>query len=464
MVPDCARDLARGWSGLRVRIGMHEGPVNLEYNSVMNRFDYFGPTVNVASRVEAVGVCGSVAVTDDVLNQVINGTIPHFDNPYLVYEGNTKLKGVSESLHITFLTPSSLQVRKACIVRMVEAKWARAAEAAPNTYWGSPAARPAAVNDENSRLSDSTASMPSIHRTTQGYFALDRIACATIGNVFLRTWAAAGVEDLNDSLARLLGFLDRTDGTVVSLLGTSLTVGWNTSRTCRDHLDQALHYTSLLQKHHRTQEPPPPPRKDSPPAPKRRNPLETQSPPAAVSGGEDAAAGPAAAPPGLHSQHVGICSGSVQRGSVGSRTQRFATVFGTPVNLSGELARAAAGYGTLALYVALSDDPVVVKKHLTRPVDRWSLRPAAAAAGAASVTVHEVNAALVETWLAANGVFPEGMDTPWEWSEAYCAAFKSGEVSAIEAHVLENPLASHTLSLVAEKLRSKTRVPPCVYV
>ncbi|KAJ9449235.1 hypothetical protein DIPPA_04807, partial [Diplonema papillatum] len=188
----------------------------------------------------------------------------------------------------------------------------------------------------------------------------------------------------------VIGWLTLT--TVVSLLGTSLTVGWNTSRTCRGHFDEALLFTSLAKKQ------------------------------------------VAAVPPGLHAQHVGICSGS--------------------------LARVAAGYGT-ALYVARGGDPVVVKKtRLARPVDRWSVRRAAG-----SVTVHEVNAALVdETWLAANGVFSEAVDAPWEWSEAYRAAFESREVSAIEAHLLENPLASHTLILVAENLRCKTRVPPCLYV
>ncbi|KAJ9450494.1 hypothetical protein DIPPA_14169 [Diplonema papillatum] len=80
------------------------------------------------------------------------------------------------------------------------------------------------------------------------------------------------------------------------------------------------------------------------------------------------------------------------------------------------------------------------------------------------VTVYKRTAIIDGVWLAANGVFWAAMNTPWEWSEAYCAAFKNGEVSTIEAHLRENPLASHTLSLVADRLRCKTRVPPCVYV
>ncbi|KAJ9450487.1 Adenylate cyclase [Diplonema papillatum] len=448
-VANCEKDVGHGWSGLRVRIGMHEGPVDLEYNSVTNRFDYFGPTVNVASRVEAVGVCGSVAVTDDVLKQVINVSIPpYFDKPFVAYEGNTKLKGVSESLHITFLAPVGLQMRKAGIVRMVEVKWGLvSAQSSPPTCY-----RPTRDQiDDGTHVSDIIDSALAIPNARSSSFnALDRIPCATVGNVFLRIGASASVEDLNDSLARLLGYLDRTDGTVVSLLGTSLLVGWNTSRTCRDHFDQALHYTSLMQRYHRTEEIGRIERRE------HRNPLALSplSPrPQRVLPFAGSAANPLA-------QHIGICSGPVQSGKVGSRMQRFASVVGAPVNLSGELARAAAGYGTLSLYAALSDDAFFIKKHLARPVDRWPLQPAVYDA----VTVYEVNAALVGTRSAINGVFSEAVDTPWEWSEAYCAAFKNGLTSVIEAHLRDNPLASHTLSLVAEQMRCKTRVPPCVFV
>eukprot|EP00659_Diplonema_papillatum_P002105 gene2105-3220_t len=200
-VADCAKDVARGWSGLRVRIGMHEGPVNLEYNSVMNRFDYFGPTVNVASRVEAVGVCGSVAVTDDVLNQVINAETPHFDAPFVAYEGSTKLKGVSESLHITFLAPGSLRVRQARIARMVEAKWAALA-GGPSPGWEEAVAIDA---DDGTRLSDVESAGYSVGSPClPGRVALDRVESATVGCVFLRAGPPTAAEDLNDSLARLL--------------------------------------------------------------------------------------------------------------------------------------------------------------------------------------------------------------------------------------------------------------------
>ncbi|KAJ9450490.1 Adenylate cyclase [Diplonema papillatum] len=458
-VPNCEKDVGHGWSGLRVRIGMHEGPVDLEYNAVTNRFDYFGPTVNVASRVEAVGVCGSVAVTDDVLRQVINVSIPPYnDKPFVAYEGTTKLKGVSESLHITFLAPVRLQVRRAGIVRMVEAKWGLAnAQSSPRTCYRSTRSQ----LDDGTRLSDfdSLSPLPNIHRS-HGHGALDRIPCATVGNVFLRIGASASVEDLNDSLARLLGYLDRTDGTVVALLGTALLLGWNTSRTCRDHFDQALHYTSLMQRYHRMDENGRTERREL------RSPLAVgllsdKGVPRDGSAADARLRGDGAPePPDLHTQHIGICSGPVQWGKVGSRTQRFASVVGAPVNLSGELARAAAGYGTLSLYAAMSDDAFFTKKHLARPVDRWSLRPAVCGA----VIVYEVNAALVGTRSAITGAFPISVDTPWEWSEAYCAAFTNGEVSAIEAHLRDNPLASHTLSLVAANLRCKTRVPPCVYV
>ena len=55
-----------GWPGLLVRIGVNYGPVRMDINSLTERMDYFGPTVNRAARLEAVAPPGSVAVFEDL--------------------------------------------------------------------------------------------------------------------------------------------------------------------------------------------------------------------------------------------------------------------------------------------------------------------------------------------------------------------------------------------------------------
>ena len=41
------------WRGLRVRMGAHVGPADVEYQPHLRRVDYFGPTVNCAARVQS---------------------------------------------------------------------------------------------------------------------------------------------------------------------------------------------------------------------------------------------------------------------------------------------------------------------------------------------------------------------------------------------------------------------------
>ncbi|KAJ9471703.1 hypothetical protein DIPPA_51444 [Diplonema papillatum] len=61
-LPQCAR-LAGVWNGLRIRVGVHCGEVEVEKNAVNDRFDYHGTTVNKAARLE--GVCKPGGVTID---------------------------------------------------------------------------------------------------------------------------------------------------------------------------------------------------------------------------------------------------------------------------------------------------------------------------------------------------------------------------------------------------------------
>ncbi len=49
--------------GLRVRVGLHYGPAAVVLDDTTKRYDYYGPTVNAAARVEGAGHGGQVIVT-----------------------------------------------------------------------------------------------------------------------------------------------------------------------------------------------------------------------------------------------------------------------------------------------------------------------------------------------------------------------------------------------------------------
>ena len=66
------------WNGLRVRIGMHWGEPTVYMDPAVGSVDYYGSTVNCASRVEAVGAGGQVVCTAQTFEQVqreLNGEL-----------------------------------------------------------------------------------------------------------------------------------------------------------------------------------------------------------------------------------------------------------------------------------------------------------------------------------------------------------------------------------------------------
>eukprot|EP00667_Euglena_gracilis_P002961 EG_transcript_2964 len=55
------------WNGLRVRVGIHYGLGEVTYDEVSKGYDYYGPVVNAAARIEALGHGGQVVVSEDLL-------------------------------------------------------------------------------------------------------------------------------------------------------------------------------------------------------------------------------------------------------------------------------------------------------------------------------------------------------------------------------------------------------------
>eukprot|EP00756_Hemistasia_phaeocysticola_P012527 Hpha_TRINITY_DN15204_c8_g7::TRINITY_DN15204_c8_g7_i1::g.67451::m.67451 len=97
------------WHGVRVRIGINWGPVEAEKNPITGRYDYFGGTVNTASRVEAAlqhgGLSGvSQAVVDEVGTDFMNEL-------YTVKLPEKVLKGVSKPVTIYVILPPVLAPR-----------------------------------------------------------------------------------------------------------------------------------------------------------------------------------------------------------------------------------------------------------------------------------------------------------------------------------------------------------------
>ena len=92
------------WNGLRVRIGIHYGPVEVVLDEVTKGYDYYGPTVNVAARVEGVGDGGQLCVSAAVVAAIQATT----DNYQTILLARTALRGVKDEMEIYEIKPAGI--------------------------------------------------------------------------------------------------------------------------------------------------------------------------------------------------------------------------------------------------------------------------------------------------------------------------------------------------------------------
>eukprot|EP00756_Hemistasia_phaeocysticola_P036393 Hpha_TRINITY_DN16640_c1_g1::TRINITY_DN16640_c1_g1_i2::g.183719::m.183719 len=122
------------WHGVRVRIGINWGPVQAELNPVNGRFDFFGTTVNTASRVEAALRHGGLTgVTKAVLDAVGHQAMGTFFTASL---GDRELKGVSHPVPMYVVLPQHLAGRWAELQDLLLAPPPVAVAAPVGDGWG----------------------------------------------------------------------------------------------------------------------------------------------------------------------------------------------------------------------------------------------------------------------------------------------------------------------------------------
>eukprot|EP00667_Euglena_gracilis_P004900 EG_transcript_4930 len=108
------------WNGLRVRIGAHYGTGKVTYDEVSKGYDYYGPVVNTAARIEAVTHGGQVVVSEALLKALPFPLDPTLG--VLVPLGTVPLRGVAEPPALVEVKPLALQGRRFPPLRLDEAK------------------------------------------------------------------------------------------------------------------------------------------------------------------------------------------------------------------------------------------------------------------------------------------------------------------------------------------------------
>ena len=247
------------WGGLTVRIGVNTGPVTVEENALTGRADYFGHTVNVAARLESTCRPGAVAVPSDLYTSECRSCSAVVGDAEAL-----DLKGVSGTTFVCCVWPLSLAGRKHSPLKEPSGmlKGAHGVD----------------VQDSDSATTNSTSLCADNFITSLPFEA-------TVGTVHLDVGDEcdpSALHNLSLALTTLTVALDQNGGTLVTLLGSRVCVGWNLTRPAPAHMENAVRFAQRL--------------------------LGT----AVLSG-------------------AGLVTGSVQHGDVGARKQRFVTVMGQTV-------------------------------------------------------------------------------------------------------------------------------------
>eukprot|EP00755_Sulcionema_specki_P003582 Sspe_Gene.27996::Locus_12429_Transcript_1_1_Confidence_1.000_Length_2491::g.27996::m.27996 len=220
--PICAPSLV--WNGLRVRIGIHTGEVDMQINPITRRADYFGPTVNKASRVTGCAEGGQIFVTSEVMSHLRSANLPLLEYDFCSM-GVHVLKGVETAAELFCILPTHLSSR----MHIVDTVDSLILDAAP---------------------SPTASSAGSVVTNRIGFAPTMTLAMScTVGNLrinvlskHIKDAAAAASETVGVVVDRV----ERTEGVVGSAFGSNIIISWNTNRRCDSHVLLSARFGTLL--------------------------------------------------------------------------------------------------------------------------------------------------------------------------------------------------------------------------
>eukprot|EP01063_Lacrimia_lanifica_P027306 TRINITY_DN3818_c0_g1_i5.p1 TRINITY_DN3818_c0_g1~~TRINITY_DN3818_c0_g1_i5.p1 ORF type:complete len:855 (+),score=173.24 TRINITY_DN3818_c0_g1_i5:68-2632(+) len=409
-----------GYPAMCVRIGVHAGAVTVERNELSGRYDYFGPTVNKAARVETHGVGGTVTVTKELLEALEPGVVEGMT--VVEYPHARWAKGLSEPLRLVALLPAPLCEREAFVLEQcAQGGQLHAGPPPPSDLGG--AVRSPVQSIPASSYSDVSASAGPLQmwqRTARSVATVGVVRYAAVQH------PSAGWERVEGDLARRAETLEKhlraTGGHIGTLLHDLVVVSWGVQARLPQHVASSARFLTLLQ--------------------------------GSWAAGHDE-------PGGVPPYHAGVATGAVACGQVAaSRKERFVTLLGPCVNLAAALCFGAAELRSEVLVAALGGaegyDAVDTLRPHVRPVDAWAVHGRAPEAGP-SVTVYELHVAALRRWRENQGaegqVVSQGEpDAPRSptISGQYWRAFACRDVAALEdlGRSTEDPVAASVARLM----------------
>ncbi|KAJ9472208.1 Adenylate cyclase [Diplonema papillatum] len=390
-LPQCAA-VPGTWAGLRVRIGVHWGEVSPAKNQVVGRFDYFGPTVNKAARIESACPPGGVAVSDEVLEQLQHEEVRATHTSL----GLILLAGIGR-VRLTMLLPSELASRREDILRALHLK--------ARDVKGLPSDSPSSSTIDRRMPTGDNIELISLRKMAATEI-IDMIPSATLGTIRMPVMATTPAV-VEDTVSAGLSTIDRivtlTEGEIIGIFGATVAIGWNTMRRCVAHVEHALHFASSLDHANR-----------------KKNPL-------------------------ARSMHLALHSGRFYRGPICVGPRKYFTVLGAGFEINNIALTLATNLGVFALFVPESGSCAYIKESALaerlRPVHTFSTL----SRGPETVFVtFEIK--------MAHDMFhvhdsPRGKNTDWGWTTEYWTAFDHADASCIRNRTHDPILLSAANSL-----------------
>eukprot|EP01063_Lacrimia_lanifica_P007414 TRINITY_DN1471_c1_g1_i4.p1 TRINITY_DN1471_c1_g1~~TRINITY_DN1471_c1_g1_i4.p1 ORF type:complete len:767 (+),score=141.88 TRINITY_DN1471_c1_g1_i4:55-2355(+) len=239
-------DMDDGLPVLGVRMGIHCGEAVAQRNALTSRYDYFGPTVNRAARVEPFGASGAVTVTADVMDDVGAGVLDTF--MIFPYVGLRTGKGLADPLALTALVPRATgdiagRVRQVAMgVEQVALAALRERRQSIQSTSTDDAADAASVSSSFSVASIVT------HRLSSKVFRRSDGASVGVVNFapFRSLDEAWDPQRAEVQLQALYDAVQATKGQVSSVVGTLAWASWGLHAPCTDYFKASARCMVLL--------------------------------------------------------------------------------------------------------------------------------------------------------------------------------------------------------------------------
>eukprot|EP01059_Diplonema_ambulator_P002355 TRINITY_DN12013_c0_g1_i1.p1 TRINITY_DN12013_c0_g1~~TRINITY_DN12013_c0_g1_i1.p1 ORF type:complete len:1041 (+),score=333.58 TRINITY_DN12013_c0_g1_i1:72-3125(+) len=310
-------------TGLQVRLGCHAGNVLAEHNPLTSRIDYRGNTVNLASRVEGKARGGTLCITDEVKQM-----LPSSSRYNVVSYGTHEIKGLGPGYVLHLVEPANITYRTEKDKKKEKDRYlTHPSNASAMTGGSSEIPSKSSSGGGASSCGDKAVHINNRKTglsltTSMGTVAVCRLNRCEDKKVF---------EACNTMVRAATEMAFTTDGTLGSVTGDTLTVLWNCGKPCTLHIMSALRFAADLD---------------------RRI--------------------------GKSVMHVGVATGKLMHGNVGTRTTRFNTVFGLPLEIAEVALEYAMHLEAFCVVADASSHHLIAHDHtlksFVRPVDVWQLK------------------------------------------------------------------------------------------